>query len=101
MARHGDRVQQLPTWAHETESRLASDLAMRRLGPVRFMSQRPGRLGFAAIARYAQGPHGLASRPRRRGQATGPWFSLEVEKGWAPWALSKGDTKKAIPKPSC
>ena len=26
----------------------------------------------------------------------GPWFSLEVEKGWAPWAFVKGDTKKVI-----
>ena len=27
MARHGDRVQQLQTWAHEEESSLASELA--------------------------------------------------------------------------
>ena len=26
----------------------------------------------------------------------GPWFSLEVEKDWAPWAFVKGDTKKVI-----
>ena len=26
----------------------------------------------------------------------GPWFSLEVEKDWAPWAFLKGDTKKVI-----
>ena len=26
----------------------------------------------------------------------GPWFSLEVEKVWAPWAFVKGDTKKVI-----
>ena len=24
------------------------------------------------------------------------WFSLEVEKSWAPWAFVKGDTKKVI-----
>ena len=26
----------------------------------------------------------------------GPWFSLDVEKGWAPWAFVTGDTKKVI-----
>ena len=26
----------------------------------------------------------------------GPWFSLEVDRSWAPWAFSKGDPKKVI-----
>ena len=26
----------------------------------------------------------------------GPWFSLEVEKSWAPWAFAKGDPNKVI-----
>ena len=25
-----------------------------------------------------------------------PWFSLEVEPSWAPWAFEKGDPKKVI-----
>ena len=26
----------------------------------------------------------------------GPWFSLEVDRAWAPWAFAKGDPKKVI-----
>ena len=26
----------------------------------------------------------------------GPWFSLEVQQSWAPWAFAKGDPNKVI-----
>ena len=29
-------------------------------------------------------------------KSEGPWFSLEVDRAWAPWAFAKGDPKKVI-----
>ena len=95
VARHGDRVQQLQTWAHQQESRLASELATggrdnrlstgpayvsgtgfrcdcARLGDAFLRSaiclllRDTGEDGSDEATRDAKGIDGLASQPPRR-----------------------------------
>ena len=87
-----NRAQQPPPWAHEAESRLASELPREtvRAGLVsaRDRAQKLGRdcpgLGktLPRTGRFLEAPKVLSGCQE-------PWFSLEVEKGWQ-------DTKKVI-----
>eukprot|EP00439_Symbiodinium_sp_Y106_P077224 s2154_g16.t1 len=83
---------------------------------ARSIAQRLVRLCFASIAldweRPFLGPlHAWSSAVQGKAEASrawiggflelvdgcqGPWFSLEVEKSWAPWAFAKGDPNKVI-----
>ena len=86
----------IPTMLHVLMTWLAEKLTSgdRLQRPVRLLRILPP-LSFYTDAKAESTRAWIGGFLARDGKP-GPWFSLEVDRSWAPWAFSKGDPKKVI-----